>query len=193
MNINQVNPGSAYSNMSNYFAQTAQTKSSSTTDNTDVSDLTGVIYESTTANGTALDQTAIIEQMKKDTQGRLQQMQNLVETMMKQQGAAIGSSDDMWRFLASGNFTVTPEVKEQAQKDVSEDGYWGVKQTSDRILEFAKALSGGDSSKGSDLLEAFKTGFKEATKTWGKDLPDISQQTYDAVLEKFDKWMSGTE
>ena len=38
------------------------------------------------------------------------------------------------------------------------------------------------------LLDAFKKGFEEATKTWGKDLPDISKQTYDAVVEKFDKW-----
>lgn len=26
----------------------------------------------------------------------------------------------------------------------------------------------------------------------GKDLPDISQRTYDAVLEKFDKWKNGS-
>ena len=27
---------------------------------------------------------------------------------------------------------------------------------------------------------------------WGKELPDISKQTYDAVLDKFDKWKNGT-
>ena len=34
---------------------------------------------------------------------------------------------------------------------------------------------------------AFEKGFKKASKTWGSDLPDISQRTYDAVMEKFDK------
>lgn len=42
------------------------------------------------------------------------------------------------------------------------------------------------------MIDAFKKGFKDATKSWGKDLPDISQRTYDAVLDKFDKWKNGS-
>ena len=38
------------------------------------------------------------------------------------------------------------------------------------------------------MLEAFKKGFSQATKAWGKDLPDISSQTYDAVIKKFDDY-----
>ena len=37
------------------------------------------------------------------------------------------------------------------QKDIAEDGYWGVEKTSDRILDFAKALSGGDKDKADEL------------------------------------------
>ena len=80
------------------------------------------------------------------------------------------------------------KAKEEAQKAISEDGYWGVSQTSDRIIEMAKALTGGDPDKIEDMRKAFETGFKEATKTWGRDLPEISSNTYDAVMEKFDKW-----
>ena len=32
---------------------------------------------------------------------------------------------------------------------------------------------------------------KEATKTWGKELPGISQDTRDAVLKKFDDYFAG--
>ena len=64
----------------------------------------------------------------------------------------------------------------------------GVEQTSQRILDFAVALSGGDENKMKDMAEAFKKGFQQATKAWGKDLPDISQQTYDAVLKKFEDY-----
>ena len=53
----------------------------------------------------------------------------------------------MWSFLADGNFTVDEETQKQAQADIAEDGYWGVEQTSDRILDFAKALSGNDPEK----------------------------------------------
>ena len=41
------------------------------------------------------------------------------------------------------------------------------------------------------MIEAFEKGFKEATKTWGKELPDISQNTRDAVLKKFDDYFAG--
>ncbi len=98
----------------------------------------------------------------------------------------------MWKFLASGEFTVDEETKKNAREAISEDGYWGVNQTSDRIVDFAIALSGNDPSKAEELLDAFKKGFDEATKAWGKDLPDISQKTYDAVLSKFDAWKNGT-
>jgi hypothetical protein len=37
------------------------------------------------------------------------------------------------------------------------------------------------------MREAFKKGYAQAEKTWGGSLPEISQKTYDAVMEKFDK------
>lgn len=94
----------------------------------------------------------------------------------------------MWRFLAKGNFTVSADVKAQAQKDIADDGYWGVNQTSDRIVDFAKALVGDDPEKAEKMRAAFEKGFKAATKSWGSKLPDISQRTYDAVMDKFDEW-----
>ena len=115
-------------------------------------------------------------------------IRSLVEKLITGQGNAIGKSDDIWSFLRTGNFTVDAETKAQAQKDIAEDGYWGVEKTSERILDFAKALSGGDPDKIETLKNAFKKGFEQATKTWGDKLPDISQRTYDATLKKFDDW-----
>ena len=94
--------------------------------------------------------------------------------------------------LSRRQLTVDEETQKQAQADIAEDGYWGVEQTSDRIPDFAKALSGNDPEKADLLIDAFKKGFDDATKSWGKDLPDISKRTYDAVLEKFDKWKNGS-
>ena len=136
--------------------------------------------------------TALVAKMKADAEQRTSQLRSIVEKMMTKQGAAIGKADSMWRFLADGKFTVDAATKAQAQADNAEDGYWGVEQTSDRILDFAKALSGNDPDKADELLEAFKKGFKQATGSWGKELPDISQRTYDAVVEKFDNWKNGT-
>lgn len=158
---------------------------------------TGVVYEKSSdqTSGTVTKKTdyALINKLKADAEERTSQLRSLVEKMMTKQGVTIGTADSMWSFLAKGDFTVDEATRAQAQADIADDGYWGVDQTSDRILDFAKALSGNDPEKADLLLDAFKKGFKEATKSWGQDLPDISQRTYDAVVEKFNKWKNGTE
>ncbi len=131
---------------------------------------------------------AIIDKLKADQEAQQKKLLDIVRKTISWQGNAIASADDMWKFLASGNFTVDAKTKAQAKKDIAEDGYWGVEQTSDRILDFAKALSGNDPKQADKLLNAFKKGFDQATKAWGKKLPDISQRTYDAVVKKFEAW-----
>ena len=169
--------------------------STNTTNATTGFDDTAVVYEKTPAKDTsvtvknnAVDREALIAQLKADQEARMSQLTSIVQKMMTQQGHAIGLADDMWKFLAKGDFEVSADVKAQAQADIAEDGYWGVEKTSDRILDFAKALSGGDPDKADELLEAFKEGFKQATGAWGQDLPEISQKTYKAVEEKFAAW-----
>ena len=132
----------------------------------------------------------LIAKLKADSDNRLQQLQSLVTNMFKKQGITIGTADDMWKVLASGNFTADPDTIAKAKEDISEDGYWGVKQTSDRIFDFAQALAGDDEEKMKAMKKAVEKGFKEATKTWGKELPDISKNTYNAVMDKFDKYFS---
>lgn len=132
----------------------------------------------------------LVEKLKADTQNRVDQMKKLVTDMISKQGGVIANSNDMWRFLAGGNFTVDAETQANAKAAIADDGYWGVKQTSERIFDFAVSLSGGDKDKMEDMLKAFKKGFSAATKSWGKSLPDISSQTYDAVLEKFENYQN---
>lgn len=151
------------------------------------------VYEKSDEAKNASTNKALINKLKADAQNRLNQMQSLVSTMMKNQGVAFKKADDMWKFLASGNYTVDAKTAQDAQDAISEDGYWGVKQTSQRIFDFAVSLSGGDSEKMEEMLNAFKKGFQQATKSWGKDLPDISSQTYDAVLQKFEDYKNAQD
>lgn len=154
----------------------------------------GVVYEPSgevkadPAKKTYTPNTQLINQLKADAEARTAQLKSLVEKLISGQGNAIGKADDIWSFLRSGDFTVDAATKAQAQADIAEDGYWGVEQTSDRILDFAKALTGGDPDKIEEMRDAFKKGFDQATKTWGDKLPDISQKTYDATMKKFDDW-----
>lgn len=139
------------------------------------------------------DRSALIQQLKDDAEARQSQLLEIVKKTMQGQGKTLASADDMWKFLAGGNFTVDAATKKQAQEDISENGYWGVNKTSDRILDFAKALSGNDPTKADEMLNAFKKGYEQATAAWGKDLPDISKQTYEAVVKKFNDWKKGAE
>ncbi len=196
MNINFINNvATVYSTTSAITKSAAKsTDSKDTADKTKFSE-TAATYEKSEETvqkeTSSTDRSAIVAQMKADLEAQTNQLLNIVKKTISQQGNTLAKADDMWSFLASGDFTVDAETKAQAQADIAEDGYWGVEKTSDRILDFAKALSGGDTSKAETLLEAFKKGFEEATGTWGKELPEISQKTYDAVLEKFEAWKNG--
>lgn len=190
----------AINSVNNYTTPTTEQttaytkKAAETAENKKPAEDVGVIYEKGSDDKTVTKKTdhALVAKLKADAEQRTAQLRSLVEKMMTKQGQTIGKADDMWRFLAKGDFTVDAATKAQAQADIAEDGYWGVEKTSDRILDFAKALSGNDPDKADMLLDAFKKGFKEATKSWGQALPDISQRTYDAVVEKFDAWKNGT-
>lgn len=135
------------------------------------------------------DRKTIVAQLKADQEKREAQLADLVSSMMSKQTNTFGQANNIWRFLAKGDFTVDAETKKKAQEAISEDGYWGVKQTSDRIVQFATALAGDDPKQLEKMRDAFLKGYKQAEKTWGGELPDISKKTYDAVLEKLDKLM----
>ena len=127
----------------------------------------------------------MVSQLKADQEYRQNQLVGIVSQMMTGQANTLAKTDDIWKFLASGNFTVTPEVKAQAQADIAEDGYWGVTQTSQRLFDFASALAGDDESMMKKMESAMEKGFRQAMGAWGKELPQISQDTMDASRKLF--------
>ena len=98
------------------------------------------------------------------------------------------TDEKMFEMLRKGQVEVSPEVRAQAQEDISENGYWGIEQTSDRLFSFAKAISGGDTAKAETLITAMEKGFKQATKAWGDDLPEICKKTLESATEKIRSW-----
>lgn len=196
MSVNGVTQTTAYSYASSAYTENTAKKSTDTDTASSAAADTGVVYEpskdaasagTSSVKKTYTPDTNLINKLKADADARTSQLRSLVEKMMTGQANAYGNANDIWSFLREGNFTVDPATKLQAQKDISEDGYWGVSQTSDRIIDFANALTGGDPDKIETMRNAFKKGYEQAQKTWGGELPEISQKTYDAVMEKFDK------
>lgn len=109
-------------------------------------------------------------------------LRGLVVNMLKEQGIDFQ--------VANGDQTIDLSniSQEEATELISEDGYFGVKQTSDRIVDFAIAIAGNDPSKLAAIKEGVEKGFNEALDAFGGTLPDISYETYDTVMNKLDAW-----
>ena len=129
-----------------------------------------------------------IDRLKADAESHKKQLQDIVDKLITKQGQAFDIANGKNLKNLYAGLKVDAKTRAQAQADISEDGYYGVKQTSQRIFDFAMALSGGDPDKMEKMRSAFEKGFKLATKSWGDKLPDICHQTYDAVQSLFDDY-----
>ncbi len=129
-----------------------------------------------------------IERLKAEAEERYAQLRGIVEKLLLKQGGTF----DVSQGLASAyrSLEVDPETRAQAQADIAEDGYWGVENTSNRILDFAKALAGNDPELAAGMLDAIKKGFKQAEELWGEELPRISKDTIDASIKKVEEWIA---
>ncbi len=131
---------------------------------------------------------ATIDRLISEAKAGANKLRELVERMLLKQGETIDRATDVYALLREGKVEVDEETRLQAQKDIAEDGYWGVEQTSERLFSFAKALTGGDSSLADEMIEAVKKGFKQAEKAWGGELPQLTKDTLDRTISKMESW-----
>lgn len=185
-NLMSVNGITSATNVYTATQTSAKQAAASAETNTTAKD-TGVVYEaSTTATDgkdKITDYSSIVSSMKQELSNKNTQLQNLVEQLLGKQATKYTKLADLFK-----NLKADPATIAQAQKDVSEDGYWGVEQTSDRLVAMAQALSGGDAEKADEMIAAMKKGFEQATKAWGEDLPDICKNTIDTAVKKMETW-----
>ena len=88
-----------------------------------------------------------------------------------------------------------PEVAtnpEDAAKAIAPGGAWSVDAVSTRVFDLAAAIAGNDPEKLSQMRAAVEEGFKQAGMVWkdatGEDnMPEISKQTYNEIMIRFDK------
>ena len=111
-------------------------------------------------------------------------LRELVANLLKKQGIDTRIS------MGDTEVDLAGISQEEAADLVSEDGYFGVEQTSERIFQFAVGIAGGDPARIDAIKDGVDKGFQEALDAFGGWLPDISHDTYDAVMEKLDKWIA---
>lgn len=140
---------------------------------------------------TAKYDAATIEKMKAEAEMKTAQLRSLVEKMLLKQGQKFTTLADAFDMIKEGTIEVDDETAAEAAKEVADDGYWGVEQTSERLFSFAKALAGNDPSKADSMLEALQKGFDQASEQWGGELPEICQKTLEATKKKLTDWRDG--
>lgn len=139
---------------------------------------------------------AVVAKLKMDQQSRIDSMNSLVQKLLGKQAEKF----DLANYTEESNLAekfreaaknVDQETIDEAKASIAEDGYWGVNQTSDRLVSMAIALSGGDTEKADEMMSAIEKGYEQATKAWGEELPEICKDTLEATREKMESWKNG--
>lgn len=126
---------------------------------------------------------ATIQRLKAESDKAYSSLRQLVEQLLQRQGMT-------FQDLALGKeLEVDEAARVEAQALIGEGGELSPEKVSERIVEFAKAISGGDKGKFEELKSAIEEGFAQAAAVLGGQLPEISQKTYDLVMEKLNQWL----
>ncbi|MFY9142309.1 hydrogenase-4 component G [Sulfuricurvum sp.] len=123
-----------------------------------------------------------------------QRSQEVSSTNIEVQNAAfdLNKVRDLLKAIDFGSIGYTGKpiidmTPDEAKALVSEEGFFGVSQTSARLSDFVLSGGGDDLEKLRSGREGIIRGFNEAEQLWGGKLPDISYETLNKALAKIDE------
>lgn len=184
-----------------YTTNTVDTKAAQTAkkteDKTAVEDKAAVYEKSTETKKDSANRIynkdAVVAQLKADQQSRIDSMNNLVQKLLGKQAEKfdLASGNNLAATFRMAAANADQETIDAAKQSISENGYWGVNKTSDRLVSMAIALAGGDTDKADEMMQAIEKGYKKATKAWGEELPSICKDTLEATRQKMNDWKNG--
>ena len=82
---------------------------------------------------------------------------------------------------------ITQLTQDEAKELVSEEGFFGVTQTSNRVSEFVFSFAGDNLELLQKGREGIVQGFEDAEKLFGGELPEISYKTQERTLALIDE------
>ncbi|MGE5342434.1 MAG: DUF5610 domain-containing protein [Candidatus Omnitrophota bacterium] len=199
MKVNPSNFANVYSaeQLKSKTIQLPNSQNSTDEDINDVGILKNYQLDSTNTNELAASYAnpklsmdgAAIERLMKETDAVGHSVKSLVTDLLDRQGVTLDQ-------LMSGkvkDIKVDETARAEAEKMIGPGGELSPEKVSDRIVDFAKAISGGDKSKIDVIRKAIDQGFAEARHMLGGELPDISNKTYDLIQDKLNKWVNEDE
>lgn len=143
-----------------------------------------------------------VDALKQDLETQEQTMLNImIQAMTESNDKLQGWLNDGIGILNFGGVQIDaarfalPEVAtnpEDAAKAIAPGGAWSVDAVSTRVFDLASAIAGNDPERLAEMRAAVEEGFKQAGMEWNKvtgqdNMPDISKQTYNEIMSRFDK------
>ncbi|MCK9337052.1 MAG: hydrogenase-4 component G [Arcobacteraceae bacterium] len=101
-----------------------------------------------------------------------------------------GNESESGMSLASIGYEGKPITQlsvDEANELLSEDGFFGITQTSDRVANFVFSFAGDDLELLQKGRDGVVQGFEEALKMFGGELPEISYKTQERTLSLIDE------
>lgn len=127
---------------------------------------------------------AAIEKLKIENDENLNSLKEKVVDLFKKQAIISENSKD-----TDTTVDIYEEIRIAAKESIGERSLYTPERISSRIVAFAKALSGLDTSKFEAIKSVVTKGFEGAAITMGGDLPEISHETYRLIMERLNKWV----
>ena len=197
--INQVNQTNAVNvnvnvNNQNNGANGGSTIVETNIVNVNVSDILelsgqqGNTQTAATSNNRYSADIARMREIWQDHDRHVESFRRLVEGLLNQQTTQTGLAGIDWSTFRNPDLEVDEATRTAAQEAIGEGGAFSVEAVATRLLDFAVAISGGDPSRIDVLRNAVERGFQAAERQWGGELPEISQNTREAVMEGFAQW-----
>ncbi len=77
--------------------------------------------------------------------------------------------------------------QDEAKELVSEEGFFGIRQTSERIAQFVISGANGDEALLREGRKGILQGLQEAEEIWGEKLPELSYETIKKAVGMIDQ------
>lgn len=123
----------------------------------------------------------LADETKSKAKERTDDLEKLVERIFTKQCMIHSTSKDELDSSDKNDINIAIEIFDAKN-------YWGINETSDRILNFTIALSEGDTTKADDMTEVIKLGYEQAKKHCKETFPDICEKTLYTTVTKIMNW-----
>jgi len=157
-------------------------------------DISGASAQNDAIKGLTSEQIDTLKQGIQKAQELM--IKTLTEQNVKMQGwldESVGGLNFDGITISTDSFTL-PQVgttPEEAAEAVAEGGDYSVSAVADRVFTMASAIAGDDADKLEKMRAAVMEGFEQAglafkDATGESDMPQITQDTYDEIMSRFD-------